>query len=634
VRPDMAKYRGQVAAPEFPEKRDWLNTDRPLTLEALRGKVVLLDFWTYCCINCMHVLPDLKRLEYKYAGELVVVGVHSAKFSTEGQTENIRQAILRYDIGHPVINDHNMILWRAYGIQAWPSFVLIDPDGKVIGYASGEGIYDQFDPVIAEVVKAFDAEGKIDRRTLKLTLERDRAPRSALSFPGKVLADEASKRLFIADSNHDRIVVVSPDDHSVLDVIGTGEIGFNDGAFDQATFSHPQGMALDGSTLYVADTENHAIRRADFDTRTVSTIAGTGTQARTYGAGGPGHETALNSPWDLVVHDGALYIAMAGPHQIWRLDLTSNRVAPYAGSGREARIDGPLASAALAQPSGITTDGTKLYVADSEVSSIRSADLDPKGQVRTIVGGDLFEFGDRDGTGLRVRLQHPLGVVYYDGVLYVADTYNNKIKRVSLADRSSKTFLGTGKAGHADGDEATFDEPGGVSIAGGKLYVADTNNHAIRVADLATRRVETFEIKDAGMLWPKAETPEVEVTQLAGQTVAPGEVTLHFTLSMPEGYKLNAEAPSFVTVRSSDATILRIIAPDEGTFEMPAFPIDVPVNASLGQASIRISYALYYCQEGKESLCYFDGGELALPVTVDARPKERDLLVPLEIGGP
>ena len=527
-----------------------------------------------------------------------------------------------------------MILWRQYGIRAWPSFVLIDPEGKVVGYASGEGVYEQFDSVIAEVIKAFDKEGKIDRRRLELTLERERAPRSALSFPGKVLADEASKRLFIADSNHNRIVILSLDDYSVTDVVGSGEIGLDDGSFEDATFNHPQGMALDGTTLHVADTDNHSIRTVNLDARTVSTPAGTGAQARSHNKGGRGRETALNSPWDLLVHGGALYIAMAGPHQIWHLDLKTNRVRPYAGSGREARIDGPLASAALAQPSGITTDGEKLYFADSEVSSIRSADLDPKGRVETIVGGDLFEFGDRDGKGLSVRLQHPLGVVYHDGVLYVADTYNNKIKRVSLADRTAETFLGTGKAGMQDGGEATFDEPAGVSLANGKLYIADTNNHLIRIADLATRRVETLEIKDAGKLWPEAEMPEVDVTELPAQTVAPGEATLRITLSKPEGYKLNADAPSFVTVTSPDASVLGITAANKGTFEMPTFPLEIPVAASEGAGSIRISYALYYCESGKESLCYFEGGELALPVKIDPEAKDSVLSVPLKISAP
>src|SRR5437773_170552 len=420
--------RARVRAPELSGGRGWLNTDKPLSLSALKGKVVLLDFWTYGCINCMHIIPDLKKLERKYPNELVVIGVHSAKFTAEKGTENIRQAILRYEIEHPVVNDHEMQIWQEYTVRSWPTLFLIDPAGKVVAYMSGEGVYAQFDKYIARVIERFDAKKMIDRRPLNLKLERQRTPTSVLAFPGKVLADEKSKQLFIADSNHNRIVVVSLDDSSVKEVIGSGEIGLSDGNFETAAFNHPQGMALDGSILYVADTENHALRAVDLGKRSVTTIAGTGEQLqRRITFGGQGKDTPLSSPWDLTIQNGVLYIAMAGPHQLWQMNPKTGGIAPYAGSGREARIDGTLAEAALAQPSGITSDGRKLYFADSEVSSIRSADLDPHGRVDTIVGEDLFEFGDRDGKGPVVRLQHPLGVVYSDGWVDVADTYHTKI---------------------------------------------------------------------------------------------------------------------------------------------------------------------------------------------------------------
>ena len=632
----MSESKGSVSAPDFPANVDWLNTDQPLTLGALRGKVVLLDFWTYCCINCMHVIPDLKRLEAKYANELVVIGVHSAKFTAESQTENIRQAILRYGIEHPVINDRNMVLWRDYGIRAWPSFVLIDPAGKVVGYASGEGVYEQFDAAIARVIRAFDKDGLIDRAPLKLALERAKAPRSVLSFPGKVLADDKTSQLFIADSNHNRIIVLSLDDYSVKAVIGSGETGLVDGSFEEAAFNHPQGMAFDGRVLYVADTENHAIRAVDSQARTVRTIAGTGTQARQSNVAGPGRTTALNSPWDLVLDGGDLYIAMAGSHQIWRMDLKSGRVEPYAGSGREDRTDGALKSAALAQPSGLTTDGRKLYFADSEVSAIRAADLGPSGRVETIVGGELFKFGDVDGKGLAVRLQHPLGVVYHDGALYVADTYNNKIKRVTLDDQRAETFLGTGKPGREDGDTPTFDEPGGITYARGKLYIADTNNSLIRVADLETRRVETLEIKDADRLWPKPEMPaeEEKPVELAAQVVGSGNVDLLISLELPDKHTLTAGAPTQIVLRSADGKVLALDGKTELTLAQPTFPITVPVHASAGKTRLVVEYALYFCKEGAESLCYFDGGKLALPVEVEIINKGSMLSVAISPKAP
>lgn len=419
-----------VSAPEFPEGLEWLNTRQALTLRQLRGKVVLLDFWTYCCINCMHIIPDLKRLEKKYPKELVVIGVHSAKFTAERETDNIRQAILRYEIEHPVVNDRNFEIWQAFGVRAWPTAVLIDPAGKIVAQHSGEGVFQPFDELIAQVIADFDARGLLNREPLRFDLERAAVRESQLSFPGKVLADEIGNRLFIADSNHNRIIVASLDDARVLDVIGSGENGLQDGSFEAASFNHPQGMALEGDALYIADTENHSIRRADLKARQVVRIAGTGEQAGFMARGGIGTDADLSSPWDLVLAGGNLYVAMAGTHQIWVMNLKSREVQPYAGSGAEGRIDGPLLQAALAQPSGITSDGRRLFFADSEVSSIRWADLPPGNHVGTIVGVDLFEFGDHDGQGEQVRLQHPLGVIFSKGLLYVADTYNNKIKVV------------------------------------------------------------------------------------------------------------------------------------------------------------------------------------------------------------
>ncbi len=616
----VPEYAGRVNAPDFPAGLEWLNTERPLSLKDLRGKVVLLDFWTYCCINCMHIIPDLKKLEKKYEKELVVIGVHSAKFTGERQTDNIRQAILRYEIEHPVVNDFAMDVWQQYTVRAWPTLMLIDPEGKVVGYASGENIYEPFDKAIAKMIEEFDAKGKLDRTPLKLKLEKSKAPTSMLAFPGKTLADESSKQLFISDSNHNRIVVASLVDYSIKEVIGNGEQGLTDGDFQTAEFNHPQGLAFDGKALYVADTENHTIRKIDFDKRTVTTIAGTGKQARRVDlVGGIGTGVALNSPWDLVLHNDLLYIAMAGPHQLWVLNPKTNGTVPYAGSGREDIVDGLLNEAALAQPSGLTTDGKKLYFADSEVSAIRSADLDPQGRVETLVGEGLFDYGDKDGKGSQVRLQHPLGVVFHENLLYVADTYNNKIKVISPKDKSAQTFLGTGKEGLDDGAKATFDEPGGLSIAFGKIYIADTNNHVIRVADLKTRKVETIQFKNLEKLRPQVSSGDKffgEESQLPVQTIDAGEATLLLQLELPVGYKLNAAAPSQVVVTASQIEIVSVDGASGKTVHNPKFPIHIPIKASAGETHLKVNFIVYYCETAKESLCYFKAVRVSVPVKV------------------
>jgi DNA-binding beta-propeller fold protein YncE len=444
----------------------------------------------------MHIFPQLRKLEAKYEGSLAVVGVHSAKFIQERETDSLRRAVLRYQIEHPVVNDKDFDIWGQYAVRAWPTLMFIDPRGKVIGKHEGEFPLEPMDGFIGKLIADFDQKGQLDRRPLPIKLERDKEKDGQLSFPGKVLADPAKKRLFVADSNHQQIVVADADGH-VLDVAGSGAQGLADGGFAEVRFNDPQGMALDGERLYVADTKNHAIRELDLRAKTVTTLAGTGEQATTFHGGGPGRTTALRSPWDVVFHDKGLYIAMAGFHQLWRLDLASGEIRPHAGSGREHIVDGPLEMAALAQPSGIATKGNRLYFTDSETSSVRAAGLDPDGTVESIVGLDLFTFGDMDGVGDDVRLQHPLGICHLGEDLIIADTYNNKIKLVSPKERRATSLLGSGIAGHKDGEgrDAQFNEPGGVSVAGGKLYIADTNNHAIRIADLKNRYVSTLVLR-------------------------------------------------------------------------------------------------------------------------------------------
>ncbi|MBN2473137.1 MAG: redoxin domain-containing protein [Pirellulales bacterium] len=505
----------------FPEGLEWVNTAAPLQLSQLRGKFVLLDFWTYCCINCMHVLPELKKLEQAYPAGLVVIGVHSAKFDTEKDSQNIADAVRRYNIEHAVVNDSELILWRRFGVRSWPTLLLIDPQGYAVWGHSGEATFQQLDAVLKKAVPYYRKKGLLNEQPLLLAPKADRTTPTPLRFPGKVLADEPSNRLFIADSNHNRIVVTRLDG-ALLATIGAGTLGRADGDFATAQFQQPQGMALRDEVLYVADTENHLLRRVDLVAKTVTTVAGTGQQSRTappLGRSARPLATALNSPWALWIDRDDLYIAMAGPHQIWKMRRDGSRIGVYAGNGREDIVDGPLLPrrayqsgyASFAQPSGLAGDGTWLYVADSEGSSLRAVPLDPRGQVKTLVGTSqlpaarLFTFGDVDGPAGRARLQHPLGVVYYDGMLYVADTYNNKIKALDPTDGTVRTVAGTGKPGRDD-NPATFDEPAGITAAAGRLFVADTNNHLIRVIDLS-RDNKVSTLSTPGLAPPDPQDP-------------------------------------------------------------------------------------------------------------------------------
>ena len=515
-------YSQRVPAPPL-EGGEWVNLKDPISLADLRGRFVLLDFWTFCCINCMHVLPELNKLEHAFPNELVVIGVHSAKFAGEQVTDNIREAVLRYAIEHPVVNDAHMKIWATYGARSWPTLVLIDPVGDVVWAASGERSFDEIKGVIDRGLPFYRQQGLLKPAPRVATIDATKQPETPLRYPGKVLADEKGGRLFISDSNHNRIVVTKLDG-TLEHVIGSGAIGHANGDFAAASFNHPQGMALVGNDVYIADTENHRLRKVDLATKRVTTAAGTGVMGtawrefrgdqdqpakRRVAKKGPPTAVELSSPWALWHHGNLLYIAMAGMHQIWKMPIEGNKIEAYAGNGREDIVDGPLLPttpydprfSSFAQPSGLASDGKRLFVADSEGSTVRIVPFNARGDVETPVGltNTLFDFGDVDGTGREVRLQHPLDVAWGDGKLYVADTYNNKIKVIDVERKTCNTLAGTGKAGRTDGDKgeaAEFNEPGGVSVAGGKLYVADTNNHVVRVLDLANgNRASTLKIE-------------------------------------------------------------------------------------------------------------------------------------------
>jgi DNA-binding beta-propeller fold protein YncE len=439
----------------------------------------------------------LRELEREFAEELVVIAVHAAKFTAEMVSENLRAAVQRLEVHHPVINDGEHQVWEEYAVRAWPTLMLVDPRGRVFAKHEGEFPLEPMRVALAGIIAQYDAEGILDRRPL--TLDPLPAGGGTLRFPGKVLADAASERLFIADSGHNRILVADLDGR-VTTVVGDGEPGFVDGLGEQARLDHPQGLAFDAvsETLFVADEPNHAIRAIDLASGQVTTVAGTGEQGYDRLSRGPGQEVSLSSPWDLALIDQRLWIAMAGTHQLWALDLATGHVGVAAGTGAESIHDGPLQEATFAQPSGLSVRDGVLYVADSESSAVRSVDP-ATDQVRRLVGRGLFDFGDIDGVAGQARLQHPLGVAATledrATLIFVADTYNDKLKRLDPGTRQITSWAG-GEAGHEDGDLGTarFWEPSGLSLAGSRLYVADTNNHAVRLVDLDAGRVRTLEI--------------------------------------------------------------------------------------------------------------------------------------------
>lgn len=465
--------QGRVRAPELRGRR-WLNTGgRQVRLPDLRGRIVLLDFWTFCCINCLHVIDELRPIEHKYADALVVIGVHSPKFEHEKDPAAVAAAVERYGVSHPVLDDPELATWQQYAARAWPTLVVVDPEGYVVATMAGEGHADGLDRLLAELVAQHEAAGTLVRGAGPY-VPPEPTP-SQLRYPGKALALPGGT-LLVSDTAHHRLVEQTADG-DVLRRIGTGRRGRADGSAASATFSEPQGLALlpdavadlVGYDVIVADTVNHLLRGVRLTDGEVRTVAGTG-QAWLPGAPDAGRSAGardvdLSSPWDVAWYTGetepGLVVAMAGVHQLWWFDPVAGTARVYAGTTTESLRDGPVAEAFLAQPSGLAADGDRLWLVDSESSALRYVQ---GGQLHTVAGAGLFDFGHVDGAAADALFQHPLGVaVGSAGGVLVADTYNGAIRRYEPVSGEVST-LATGLAEPADvvplGDEVLVVESG------------------------------------------------------------------------------------------------------------------------------------------------------------------------------
>lgn len=560
--------------------------------------------------------------------ELVIIGVHSAKFSSEQLTENIRQAVMRHDIQHPVVNDAGFKIWNAYAVRAWPTLVLIDPNGRIAGETSGEILAEAFAENIRQVIR--DNAELIERTPLGLIPEAQREPLSVLRYPARLLVQDDV--LFIADTGHNRIVEVRLDPGGlggeVQRVFGSGQPALIDGPAAEAAFHGPHGLGLKGSpadgTLFVADTENHAVRAIHLASGTVTTVAGTGQKGHGRIAPGLPTEMPLRSPWAVLPLAEYLFIAMAGSHQIWVL-LGDGRLGPFAGNGAEDLVDGPLAESSFNQPSDLAYGFGHLLVADPEASAVRAVSLSETPQTATLVGQGLFDFGDQDGPTGTALLQHCVGLAAGEREIYVADTYNHKIKLLDPSAGQVNTLIGTGKPGSGDGsfEEAQLFGPEGIQYAAGRLWIADTNNHRIRVADLTERTVRTFQLRGIQRLpVPGAATGRETAQMLPAQQAAVGRVRLVLDVRLPEGYKRNLDAPAIVVCGDGERPERFTIPPDQPL----AWEIDLHADVQLP-----VSLTLYYCQEQDAGLCLIHDRQVIVPLTlVPAGPKEIHVPVVVE----
>ncbi|MFB0616287.1 NHL domain-containing thioredoxin family protein [Streptomyces sp. AGS-58] len=509
---DSAPRRVRVRAPELTGRGGWINTGgKNLTLADLRGRILVLDFWTSCCVNCLHVLDELRQLEEKYRDTVVVVGVHSPKFVHETDHRAVVDAVERHGVTHPVLDDPELATWKQYAVRAWPTLTVVDPEGYVVAQHAGEGHVHAIGRLVEELAAEHGAKGTL-RRGDGPYVPPEPVP-TTLRFPGKALL-LPSGNFLVSDTTRHQLVELAEDAETVVRRIGSGARGFTDGGPREASFNEPQGLALlDGGAVVVADTVNHALRRLDSATGEVTTLAGTGKQWRRGSpTSGAAREVDLSSPWDVAVFGGRVWIAMAGVHQLWTYDPAARTVAVAAGTTDEGLVDGPAAEAWFAQPSGLAATADRLWLADSETSALRWVDHD--GQVHTAVGTGLFDFGHRDGAADRALLQHPLGVTALpDGSVAVADTYNHALRRYDPATGEVTTLA------------TDLREPGDAVVAGADIVVVESARHRLTRLRLPGEAA-----------WAE---PAAHRARRAATEVAPGRLRLDVIFQVPAGRKLD-----------------------------------------------------------------------------------------------
>ncbi|MFD7615832.1 NHL domain-containing thioredoxin family protein [Streptomyces sp. NPDC059802] len=600
--------RARVRAPELVGKGGWLNTgDQQYTLADLRGRIVILDFWTFCCVNCLHVLDELRELEEKHRDTLVIIGVHSPKFVHEAEHQAVVDAVERYEVHHPVLDDPELATWKQYAVRAWPTLVVIDPEGYVVAQHAGEGHAHAIEKLVEELEAEHAAKG---------TLRRGDGPYVApepvathLRFPGKALLLPDGGFL-VSDTTRHRLVEIERDSETVRRHIGTGDRGFTDGAPDEARFSEPQGLAvLPDGRIAVADTVNHAIRALDLSTGETTTLAGTGRQWwQGSPTSGPAREVDLSSPWDVAWFADRLWIAMAGVHQLWTYDPATRTVQVAAGTTNEGLVDGPAAEAWFAQPSGLATsaDGERLWVADSETSALRYVERDGSGfAVRTAVGTGLFDFGHRDGAAGQALFQHPLGVTALpDGSVAVCDTYNHALRRYDPGSGEVTTLA------------TDLREPSDAVLVDGDLVVVESARHrltrlrlpeeAVRVADRAHR------------------------TRRAATEIAPGTLRLDVVFQAPAGQKLDTRyGPSTRLLVS--ATPPELLA--EGAGPGTDLFRDLVLAEGVTEGVLHVSAMAASCDDdplNEYPACHVHQQDWGVPVRVSAQGTPR---LPLVLAG-
>lgn len=624
-----------VTSSEENKKTQWFNVLRPLEAADLKDRLILLDFWTYACVNCMQILPEIQKLEQEYGSRLTVIGVHSGKFENEKDAAAIRKAILRYDITNPVINDADYRIWNGFGVTAWPTMILINPNGKIVKTYVGEGEVAKLKADVKKLVSKFKYE--INRDPLPVMLEKNSVITTVLNSPTKIeyasdlnYKTHQTPALFIANSGKHNIVI-STLSGDIIAKVGSAE-GFADGNLSGAAFNYPQGLLYAGNKLYVADTGNHTLREIDFKTNQVKTLIGSGQKGEALTGQADAKTFNLASPTDIAFfpaegkNHNKIVIANSGTHQILTYDLQKETISILAGNGVEGIVDGKYPNNSLAQTSDLAVYGKKLYFIDAETSSLRM--LEENGHVTTLIGQDLFKFGHKNGSKNEALMQHPLGLSVDDTGVYILDSFNHSLRKYDFASKQLRDLIKPSKRGDNLGSAASteFDEPQGIVAVLDRFYIADTNNNRVVIVNRGSFKSQLLDVMPPLKL-EKAGFLEYLPNLQKSETVAvKSDAEILLKIDLKKGWKINESGPSFIN-------LLELVKDDQANL-VTSFDWNVIKGKELKLPKLNskkdyvLQGVIYFCEDKVNSLCQI----VSYEQEVKAESGEKNEKIDVKIG--
>lgn len=621
-----SSFRHSDVGKIFPQNKKvssehWFNVSRPLEASDLKDRIVLLDFWTYACVNCVQVLQEIKKIEEQFGSKLLVIGVHSGKFRNEKDLAEIKKAIIRNDITHPVVNDPDFRIWNSFSINAWPSLVLINPRGKIEKVYVGESESMEVKSGIKKLISKFKYE--VNRDPLPIVLEKNTVVSNVLEFPTKLeygadftYKSRSAPAVFISNTGKNNIIVTSLSGDIILK-IGSGIRGLQDGSFDSAAFNSPQGLLYRAGKLYVADSGNHALRQIDFKSGKVTTLIGSGQKGSVILSAAEvsdGKSFDLASPTDIEFFPNYDNIAIAnsGTDQILNYNISKERVSVLAGDGSQGIMDGKYPNNILAQTSDMSVYNRKLYFTDSKSSSLRV--MDEAGEVKTLIGKDLFKFGRKNGGKVEALMQHPMGLMVDDTGAYISDSFNHIIRRYDLSSGQISTLVGGKKRGDnlGSGSATEFDQPEGIISVLNNFYVVDSNNNRIVILNRGNFNSTILDVMPPLKLSKEGFLQYLPNLTKLPEIVVKSDAEISLKIDLKKGWKINEMGPSFVNLlkKAKEDQVDLITVIDWQSLKVK--------EAKLPKLNSKKDYILqgviYYCEDKKNALCYINSYEQKLVV--------------------